>query len=194
MRILLLNIKINLLSLQNRIEKLAKCSLFYLSLKLVQINYIFSDNVRILYIHLFTLFLQKPFMTYLLEITMYITTYEPLLSWYWTLQYLCIPLASTNKIHYYIINYMCTSDYWLRQCTYIVYSFVHIVFTETVYDISTGNNYVYHYVINDGIDVIGHTSIAFSVMACNDAHIARIETKFICPSRHTIINTCKIIK
>lgn len=43
---------------------------------------------------------------------------------------------------------------------------------ETVYDISTGNNYVYHYVIKDGIDVRGHTSIAFSVMACNDAHIA----------------------
>jgi hypothetical protein len=34
---------------RNRLEKLAKGSLFYLFLKLVQINFIFSDNVRILY-------------------------------------------------------------------------------------------------------------------------------------------------
>ena len=37
-------------SLRNMIEKLAKGSLFYQFLKLVQINYIFSDNVQILYI------------------------------------------------------------------------------------------------------------------------------------------------
>jgi hypothetical protein len=36
--------KINLYSLGNRLEKLAKGSLFYLFLKLVQINYTFSDN------------------------------------------------------------------------------------------------------------------------------------------------------
>jgi hypothetical protein len=76
------------------------------------------------------------------------------------LAFLPVSKALTNKL------------YIFRQCTYIVYLFVHIVFTETVYDISTRNNYVYHYVINDGIDVRGHTSIAFSVMACNDAHIA----------------------
>ena len=46
--------KHNLCSLRNRLEKLAKCSLFYLFLKLVQINFIFSDNVRVLYIHLYT--------------------------------------------------------------------------------------------------------------------------------------------
>ena len=39
-------------SLRNRHEKLAKGSLFCLFLKLVQINYIFTDNVRILYIYL----------------------------------------------------------------------------------------------------------------------------------------------
>ena len=43
--------KINLHSLRNRLEKLDKGSFFYLFLKLVQINYIFSDNVRILYMH-----------------------------------------------------------------------------------------------------------------------------------------------
>ena len=38
-------------SLRNRHEKLAKGSLFCLFLKLVQINFIFTDNVRILYIY-----------------------------------------------------------------------------------------------------------------------------------------------
>jgi hypothetical protein len=50
LRTVSLDIKINLYSLRNRLEKLAKGSLFYLFLKLVQINFIFSDNVRILYI------------------------------------------------------------------------------------------------------------------------------------------------
>ena len=39
-------------SLRNRPEKLAEGSLFCLFLKLVQINFIFTDNVRILYIYL----------------------------------------------------------------------------------------------------------------------------------------------
>jgi hypothetical protein len=43
--------KIHLYSLRNRHEKLAEGSLFCLFLKLVQINFIFTDNVRILYIH-----------------------------------------------------------------------------------------------------------------------------------------------
>jgi hypothetical protein len=47
-----INYKINLHSLRNRLEKLTNCSLFYLFLKLVQINYIFSGNVRILYMYL----------------------------------------------------------------------------------------------------------------------------------------------
>jgi hypothetical protein len=42
--------KINLHSLQNRPEKLASASLFYLFLKLVQVNFIFYYNVHILYI------------------------------------------------------------------------------------------------------------------------------------------------
>ena len=50
LRTVSLDIKINLYSLRNRLEKFAKGSLFYLFLKLVQINYVFSDNVRILYI------------------------------------------------------------------------------------------------------------------------------------------------
>ena len=54
-RTLSLNIKINLHSLRNRLQKLAKYSFFYLFLKLVQINYIFSDNVRILYMSLLML-------------------------------------------------------------------------------------------------------------------------------------------
>jgi hypothetical protein len=41
--------KIHLYSLRNRPEKLANGSLFCLFLKLVQINFIFTDNVRILY-------------------------------------------------------------------------------------------------------------------------------------------------
>jgi hypothetical protein len=41
----------NLYSLRNRHEKLAEGSLFCLFLKLVQINFIFTDNVRILYIY-----------------------------------------------------------------------------------------------------------------------------------------------
>ena len=40
-------------SLRNRPEKLAKCSLFCPFLKLVQINLIFTDNVRILHIRLY---------------------------------------------------------------------------------------------------------------------------------------------
>jgi hypothetical protein len=46
--------KINLYSLQNRPEKLAEGSLFCLFLKLVQINFIFTDNVRILYMYFCT--------------------------------------------------------------------------------------------------------------------------------------------
>jgi len=42
--------QINLHLLRNRPEKLTKGSLFYLFLKLVQINYILSNNVQILYI------------------------------------------------------------------------------------------------------------------------------------------------
>ena len=42
--------KINLHSLRKMIEKLTKGPLFYLFLKLVQINFIFSDNVCIVYI------------------------------------------------------------------------------------------------------------------------------------------------
>ena len=41
------NYQINLHSLRNRTEKLNKGLFFYLFLKLVQINYIFSDNVHI---------------------------------------------------------------------------------------------------------------------------------------------------
>ena len=42
-------------SLRNRAEKFAKVSLFYtFLLKFVQINFIFSDNVRILYISMMT--------------------------------------------------------------------------------------------------------------------------------------------
>ena len=43
--------KIHLYSLRNRPEKLAEGSLFCLFLKLIQINFIFTDNVRILYIY-----------------------------------------------------------------------------------------------------------------------------------------------
>ena len=35
--------------MRNRLDWLAKCSLFYLLLNLVQINFIFSDDVRLLY-------------------------------------------------------------------------------------------------------------------------------------------------
>ena len=48
-RNLSLKIKINLQALRNRLEKLTNDSLFYLFLKLVQINFIFAENVRILY-------------------------------------------------------------------------------------------------------------------------------------------------
>jgi hypothetical protein len=43
--------KNHLYSLRNRPEKLAEGSLFCPFLKLVQINFIFTDNVRILYIY-----------------------------------------------------------------------------------------------------------------------------------------------
>jgi hypothetical protein len=47
--------KMYLHSLRNRAEKFVKVSLFYtFPLKLVQINFIFSDNVRILYISMMT--------------------------------------------------------------------------------------------------------------------------------------------
>ena len=47
-----INYQINLHSLRNRLEKLIKGLFFYLYLKLVQINCIFSDTVRMLYIPL----------------------------------------------------------------------------------------------------------------------------------------------
>ena len=45
--------KINLHSLRNRLEKLAYGSLFYLFLKLVKIDFIFTNNIRILYIYMY---------------------------------------------------------------------------------------------------------------------------------------------
>jgi hypothetical protein len=39
----------------NRLEKLAKDSLFYLFLKLIQINFIFSNNVHILHMYVFSI-------------------------------------------------------------------------------------------------------------------------------------------
>ena len=45
-----INYQINLHSLRNRLEKLIKGLFFYLYLKLVQINCIFSDTVRMLHI------------------------------------------------------------------------------------------------------------------------------------------------
>ena len=44
--------------------------------------------------------------------------------------------------------------------------------SETDYEVSTWNDYKYHYIIENGIDVRGQTSITVQVMACNDAHIA----------------------
>jgi hypothetical protein len=41
-------------SLRNMLEKLAKGSLFYPFLKLVEINFKFPDNVRILYIYFYS--------------------------------------------------------------------------------------------------------------------------------------------
>ena len=46
-------------SLRNRHEKLTEGSLFCLFLKLVQINFIFTDNVRILYIYFYGFILHK---------------------------------------------------------------------------------------------------------------------------------------
>jgi hypothetical protein len=51
MRTFLFNIKLILHSLRDMLEKLASGSIFYLFLKLVQINYKFSDNLRTLYIY-----------------------------------------------------------------------------------------------------------------------------------------------
>ena len=52
--------KIHLYSLRNRPEKLAEGSLFCPFLKLVQIDFIFTDNVRILYIyHVYRTLLKK---------------------------------------------------------------------------------------------------------------------------------------
>ena len=50
--------KDNLHSLLNRIEKLAKDSPFYLFLKLVQINMILSDNVRIFFFYIHSILLR----------------------------------------------------------------------------------------------------------------------------------------
>ena len=49
---IVVNYKINLDLLRNRLEKLVKGSFFCLFLKLVQIIYKLSDNVRILYMYL----------------------------------------------------------------------------------------------------------------------------------------------
>ncbi|XP_061194496.1 macrophage mannose receptor 1-like [Saccostrea echinata] len=45
-------------------------------------------------------------------------------------------------------------------------------FTTSTITLNTGNDYIYHYLIDSGIDVSGHFSFTFDVMACNDAHIA----------------------
>lgn len=41
----------------------------------------------------------------------------------------------------------------------------------------TGNDYVYHYLHDIGVDVTKTTSVTFAVKACNDAHIALSKTK-----------------
>jgi hypothetical protein len=65
-RTLVVKYKINLYSLRNRPEKLVVGSLFCLFLKLVQINFIFTDNVRILYIYLrFITETKQPIYTYI---------------------------------------------------------------------------------------------------------------------------------
>jgi hypothetical protein len=50
--------KVHLTRLRNSPEKLTKGRLVYLFLKVVQVNFIFSDNGRILYIHYFKFVLQ----------------------------------------------------------------------------------------------------------------------------------------
>ena len=49
--------------------------------------------------------------------------------------------------------------------------------SENNVTIKTGNDYHYHYIYDSGYDVTGHTSVQFSVMACNDAHVALSKTK-----------------
>ncbi|KAK3581827.1 hypothetical protein CHS0354_007229 [Potamilus streckersoni] len=49
--------------------------------------------------------------------------------------------------------------------------------TVTNQSFNTGDDYVYHYLRDLGIDITGHSSITFSVQACNDAHVALSQTK-----------------
>ncbi|KAK3094973.1 hypothetical protein FSP39_008539 [Pinctada imbricata] len=49
--------------------------------------------------------------------------------------------------------------------------------TESNVTVNTGNDYVYHYVHDLGVDVTGHSAISFDVMACNDAHVALSKDK-----------------
>jgi hypothetical protein len=72
--------KIHLYSLRNRHEKLANGSLFCLFLKLVQINFIFTDNVRILYIYHFKLELTHPSILLEYLTTMYVFCVYPAMS------------------------------------------------------------------------------------------------------------------
>lgn len=56
---------------------------------------------------------------------------------------------------------------------YLIYSYP----PETVVPLSTPDRYIYQYVHDMGVDITGHTSITFQVMACNDAHIALSQSK-----------------
>lgn len=48
--------------------------------------------------------------------------------------------------------------------------------TKTI-NLTTGNDYKYHYMHDQGLDITGQTSIVFQVMNCNDAHVALSQTK-----------------
>jgi hypothetical protein len=97
--------KIHLYSLQNRPEKLAKGSLFCLFLKLVQINFIFTVNVRILYIY------QVIGPSYILSLSLIKLPYKTNFSDFENLKKYCflsssIQLLETSKQKSYGLHYM----------------------------------------------------------------------------------------
>lgn len=60
-------------------------------------------------------------------------------------------------------------------------------YTNSTVTLNTGNDYIYHYLIDSGIDTTGHYSFTFDVMACNDAHIALSRDKIDTANTYEIV-------
>jgi hypothetical protein len=100
------------------LERLVKSSRFYLLRKLVQISYIFSDNVRILYIYFFR---QCTYIVYIFFSD--------------NVRILYIIFSDNVRILYIIFsdNVRILYIYFFRQCTFILYIYFPTMYEYHIY-------------------------------------------------------------